>query len=87
MWDWNAAYWLASREVTEDTYGGCYFSMRYVGNDLDFFDVSELNWAGYVYGNSPRPISLRPCISLNPNVKVVGGGDGSEEAQAYELGI
>ena len=30
---------------------------------------------------------LRPCISLRSDVKVIGGGNGSSEAKAYELGI
>ena len=29
---------------------------------------------------------FRPCISLNPNVKVTAG-DGETEATAYELGV
>ena len=41
---------------------------------------------GYTRGYS-RENGLRPCISLRSDVKVIGGGDGSEESQAYELGI
>ena len=37
--------------------------------------------------NYTREIGLRPCISLNTNVKVVGGGDGSSETEAFELGL
>ena len=88
LWTTGEMYWLASSFVYSAS-NDCYFVVRHVdstgillnGNALCDVDVD-----GNAHGFS-RERGFRPCISLNPNVKVVGGGDGSSEAQAYELGI
>ena len=83
-------YWLASRYVRPDfsVEGGCGFSVRCVSSS------GRLGWSSLCYvvydggtDNVPGEAGLRPCISLRSDVKVVGGGDGSSESQAYELGI
>ena len=84
------AYYLASRNVECDS-SYCDFTLRVVSTDGSLeSDLANtlgfLQASGDTHGES-NGSGLRPCISLNPNVKVVGGGDGSEEAQAYELGI
>ncbi len=82
-------YWLASRNV-DSIFSKYNFSIGYVDSSDDFYKHyynlcsldSDGNTNGYSHG-----IGLRPCISLRSDVKVIGGGDGSSEAQAYELGI
>ena len=87
MWTTGERYWLASRDVgSYSSY--CYFFVRNVNTsgDLHNCNLCYAPWAGNALGYSNER-GLRPCISLDQNVKVVGGGDGSSEEQAYELGI
>ena len=79
-------YWLASRNVTSNS-SDCDFRVRYVYTS-GIFDSSVV--CSVASGGStidfPGERGLRPCISLRSDVKVIGGGDGSE-ATPYELGI
>ena len=80
-------YWLASRYVYSDS-SGCNFHVRGVnasGGLYNYYLCSVVS-NGNTNGGSDEG-GLRPCISLRSDIKVIGGGDGSEEAQAYELGI
>ena len=87
LWTTGENYWLASR-IVDSTQSYCSFYVRYVINisDLSNYGLSVVRSDNLTYGYSYE-YGLRPCISLKPDVKVVGGGDGSSEAQAYELGI
>ena len=87
MWTTGEAYWLASRGVYSDS-SICSFYVRIVGTGggLNNNGLCTVNSDGSANGYS-LGIGLRPCISLRSDIKVIGGGDGSEEAQAYELGI
>ena len=80
-------YWLASRNV--NSYSSyCNFYVRNVNASGGL--SSNILCAVYSDGNAggiSYEFGLRPCISLRSDIKVIGGGDGSEEAQAYELGI
>ena len=79
-------YWLASRSVGSNS-SYCYFYVRYVdtSGSLNSNYLCIVSSAGSARGYS-REYGLRPCISLKSDIKVTGG-DGSEESQAYELGI
>ncbi len=87
MWTTGETYWLASRDVSSRS-SDCYFYVRavYASGDLRSNYLCYVLSDGRTYGRSIGH-GLRPCISLDSNVKVIGGGDGSEETQAYELGI
>ena len=86
MWATGEAYWLASRNV-ESRSSYCNFYVRGVNTSGDLSStLCYVNSGGNAYGDSSE-YGLRPCISLRSDIKVIGGGDGSEEAQAYELGI
>ncbi len=88
-------YWLASRYVDDSKSYNCYFYVRAVqkrsgnlstSNSMCY--VFDDDWHNAPYGEGvSTKYGLRPCISLRTDVKVIGGGDGSSEAQAYELGI
>ena len=85
LWTTGETYWLASRNVNSNS-SICDFYVRIVTSNSDL-----RSYLCSVYSNgSTRGISyeygFRPCISLRSDIKVTGG-DGSEEAQAYELGI
>ena len=87
MWATGEAYWLASCSVdSRSSY--CDFVVRYVNasGGLDGNRLCNVYSDGTTRGYSNEH-GLRPCISLRSDIKVIGGGDGSEEAQAYELGI
>ena len=77
-------YWLASRYADSyDVY--CSFIVRFtdkvIGDILNFPLCHVLtSGSGALYSRG-----LRPCISLNPDVKIVGG-DGSEETP-FELSL
>ena len=77
-------YWLASRYAdSNDVY--CSFIVRFtdkvIGDILNFPLCHVLtSCSGALYSRG-----LRPCISLNPDVKIVGG-DGSEETP-FELSL
>ena len=87
MWTTEENYWLASRSVGSNS-SNCHFYVRFVttSGGLNGNGLCNVYSGGSTYGNS-RVRGLRPCISLRSDIKVIGGGDGSEEAQAYELGI
>ena len=81
-------YWLASRSIVSVS-SACSFYVLQVQANEGFeinYNLCYVDSAGRPSGYC-REYGLRPCISLNPNVKVVGGGDGSLETEAYELGI
>ena len=87
IWITGENYWLASRIVSQHS-SSCGFHVRYVRTSgiLDNIYLCYVVSDGST-GSLSGEYGLRPCISLKPDVKVVGGGDGSSEAQAYELGI
>ena len=87
MWATGENYWSASHNVI--SYSSlCYFSVRYVYTSgvLISTTLCTVHSDGNASGDTGEN-GLRPCISLRSDVKVIGGGDGSEESQAYELGI
>ena len=83
--DTGKDYWLASHVVDSSF---CRFGIRCVNEyaylTQNFFSLVKSNGDAYAPEGS-RSKGLRPCISLNPDVKVIGG-DGSEEIP-YELGM
>ena len=84
----NSWYWLASREPTSSsTNFGCYVRIVYIGGGMGSEGLCSVRSDNSTNSNYTREIGLRPCISLNTNVKVVGGGDGSSETEAFELGL
>ena len=87
LWTTGEYYWLASRYVYSYS-SDCYFNVRRVNTSggLDYNNLCFVHSGGSTSGTSNEG-GLRPCISLKSDIKVIGGGDGSEEAQAYELGI
>ena len=87
MWATGENYWSASRNVI--SYSSlCYFSVHYVYTSgvLISTTLCTVRSDGNASGDTGEN-GLRPCIFLRSDVKVIGGGDGSEESQAYELGI
>ena len=86
MWTTGENYWLASRDVYS-TSSDCYFRVRcvYTSVGLSNYRLCAVFSDGSTDDRS-NELGLRPCISLRSDIKVTGG-DGSEEAQAYELGI
>ena len=78
-------YWLTSRYV-DDAALLCDFFVRNVitNGTLNYVNLCDVGAEDYVAGAEYR-CGLRPCISLNQNVKVIGG-DG-KEATPYELDI
>ena len=87
VWTTGESYWIASRRTYSDS-SVCSFRVRvvYSSGSWDSFELCRVDSDGSTDGNLYRP-GLRPCISLKSDVKVIGGGDGSSEEQAYELGI
>mgnify|MGYP005767198109 FL=1 len=87
MWTTGEWYWLASR-IVYSYVSSCSFDVRRVdtSGSLGSSRSCEVHSDGNI-NNNAYVRGLRPCISINPNVKVIGGGDGSSEEQAYELGI
>ncbi len=79
-------YWFASRGVNSSS-SRFNFVVRYVptSGSLSFDTLCYMQSNGYTRSDS-FVYGLRPCISLRSDVKVIGGGDGSE-ATPYELGI
>ncbi len=77
-------YWLASRYVdSNDAY--CSFIVRFIDKvigDIRNFPLCHVLTSG---SGSLHSQGLRPCISLNPDVKIVGG-DGSE-GTPFELSL
>ena len=81
-------YWLASHLVgLASTSSSWAFFVRRVdaSGSLSRNDLCSVYSDGGAYVIL-RKNGLRPCISLNPNIKVIGG-DGKEAGTAYELGI
>ena len=89
MWTTGKWYWLASRNVNSSS-SDCDFFVRAVDTSGNFgsnYLCHVHHDVIIVWGGKSLEAGLRPCISLRSDVKVVGGGDGSSESQAYELGI
>ncbi len=86
LWTTGEDYWLASRNVASYS-NECFFYVRDVRPDGDLAARIVCHVSGSDTSSPSSSNGLRPVISLNADVKVVGGGDGSSEAEAYELGI
>ncbi len=79
-------YWLASRAVVSDS-TICNVRVRSIDTSGNFYVtyVCRVFPYGTAY-SAAGETGLRPCISLNPNVKVISG-DGKTEETGYVLGI
>ena len=80
-------YWLASRRAVSNA-SNCSFGVRIINTSGELNSVNSCRLMSEDRATGVfDTLGIRPCISLRSDVKVIGGGDGSEESQAYELGI
>ncbi len=84
IWTTGEYYWLASRNVYSNS-AWCEFIVRYVHTDGNLSN-RNLCFASGTISSYEASFGLRPVISLNQDVKVLGG-DGTSKATAYELGL
>ena len=86
IWVTGEIYWLVSRQVYSYS-SHCDFYIRGVDTTggLSSIYICHVSSNGNI-NSYEGAYGLRPCISLNPNVKVISG-DGKTEETAYVLGI